>query len=69
MYILLRMVTFFTMEVLLKTNNMKISEVIKKLQEIQKEHGDLEVKAYDAIYFPVDEDTFLVHNNELLIRG
>ena len=48
---------------------MKISEVINKLQEIQKEYGDLEVKAYDAIYFPVDEDTFLVHNNELLIRG
>ena len=52
-----------------KTSNMKISEVIKKLQDIQEEHGDLEVKAYDAIYFPVDEDTFLVHNNELLIRG
>ena len=46
-----------------------ISEVINKLQEIQEEHGDLEVKAYDAIYFPIDEDTFLVHNNELLIRG
>ena len=57
------------MEVLLKTNNMKISQVIKKLQEIQKEHGDLEMKAYDAIYFPIDEDTFLVHNNERLIRG
>lgn len=56
-------------EVLLKTNNMKISQVIKKLQEIQKEHGDLEVKAYDAIYFPIDEYTFLVHNNVLLIRG
>ncbi len=48
---------------------MKISEVIQKLQEIQKEHGDLKVKAYDAIYFPVNADTFLVHNNELLIRG
>ena len=48
---------------------MKISEVIKKLQEIQKEYGDLEVKTYDAIYAPVDEDTFLVHYNELLIRG
>ena len=48
---------------------MKISEVISEHQEIQKEHGDLEVKAYDAIYFPVDEDTFLVYNNELLIRG
>ena len=33
---------FFTMGVLLKTNNMKISEVIKKLKEIQKEHGDIE---------------------------
>ena len=48
---------------------MKISEVIDKLQEVQKEHGDIEVKAYDAIYSPIDEDTFLVHNNELLIRG
>ena len=49
---------------------MVISEVIKKLQEIQDEHGDLEVKAYDdGIYFPVDEYTFFVHKNELLIRG
>ena len=48
---------------------MKISEVIQKLQEIKKEHGDMEVKTYDSIYFPIDEDTFLVHNNELLIRG
>ena len=48
---------------------MKISEVINKLQEIKDEHGDLEVKAYDTIYYPIDEGTFLVHNNELLIRG
>ena len=48
---------------------MKISEAINKLKEIKDKHGDLEVKAYDAIYFPIDEDTFLVHNNELLIRG
>lgn len=48
---------------------MKISEVIEKLQEIQKEHGDLNVKAYDDGYFPVDEYTFFVHKNELLIRG
>ena len=48
---------------------MTISELIKKLQEIQKEHGDLKAKAYDAIYYPFDEHTFLVHNNELLIRG
>ena len=27
--------------------NMKISEVIKKLQEIQKEHGDVEVLAIE----------------------
>lgn len=31
------------MEVLLKTNNMKISEVIQELQEIQYRHGDVEV--------------------------
>ena len=42
MYILLKKLIFFTMDVLLKTNNMKISEVIKKLKEIQKEHGDIE---------------------------
>lgn len=30
------------MGALLKTNNMKISEVIKKLQQVQKEHGDIE---------------------------
>ena len=29
---------------------MKISEVINKLQEIQKEHGDLEVFVYDSYY-------------------
>lgn len=40
---------------------MKISEVIERLQEIKDEHGDLEVKAYDAIYYPIDEDTFLLH--------
>ena len=38
---------FFTMGVLLKTNNMKISEVINKLQEIQKGHGDIEVLALE----------------------
>ena len=41
---------FFTMGVLLKTNNMKISELIKKLQEIQKEHGDIEVLALENTY-------------------
>ena len=29
---------------------MKISEVIKKLQEIQKEHGDIEVLAMEDTY-------------------
>ena len=29
---------------------MKISEVIKKLQEIQKEHGDIEVLALEDAY-------------------
>ena len=31
---------FFTMGVLLKTNNMKISEVIEELQEIQDRVGE-----------------------------
>ena len=29
---------------------MKISELIKKLQEIQKEHGDIEVLALENTY-------------------
>lgn len=29
---------------------MKISELIKKLQEIQKEHGDIEVLAIEDTY-------------------
>ena len=49
---------------------MKISEVIKKLQEIQKEHGDLEVESYDDYeYIPTDEYSFLVNGNKLYIRG
>ena len=40
MYILLQMVLFSTMGVLLKTNNMKISEVIEELQEIQDRVGE-----------------------------
>ena len=39
-----------------KTINMKISEVIKKLQEIQEEHGDLDVITYyDPWYNGYDE--------------
>ena len=30
--------------------NMKISEVINKLQEIQKEHGDIEILALENTY-------------------
>ena len=41
---------FFTMGVLLKTNNMKISELIEKLIEIQKGHGDIEVLALENTY-------------------
>lgn len=37
---------FFTMGVLLKTNNMKISELINKLQEIQNKYGDVEIMYY-----------------------
>lgn len=49
------------MEVLLKTNNMKISELIKKLQEIQNEHGDVEVLYYTetgchGCYTPIRND-------------
>ena len=38
------------MGVLLKTNNMKISELIEKLIEIQKGHGDIEVLALENTY-------------------
>ena len=49
---------------------MKISEVIKKLQEIQEEYGDLEVESYDDYeYVPTDEYSFLVNDNKLYIRG
>ena len=40
---------------------MKISELIKKLQEIQKEHGDIEVLALENTwgegeFVPLEED-------------
>ena len=38
------------MEALLKMNNMKISELIEKLIEIQKGHGDIEVLALENTY-------------------
>ena len=49
---------------------MKISELIKKLQEIQNEHGDVEVMVYDAVYFDATEDSFYVgKDNKLYIGG
>ena len=48
---------------------MKISEVINKLQEIQKEHGDIEVMVYDSVYFDADIYSFFVHEGKLYIRG
>ena len=35
---------------LIKTSNMKISELIKELQEIQNGHGDIEVLAIEDTY-------------------
>ena len=60
MYILLQMVLFSTMGVLLKTNNMKISEVIEELQEIQDRVGErpVLVNGYDismVYYDNIDE--------------
>ena len=46
------------MEALLKTSNMKISELIKKLQEIQKEHGDIEL----MLYFYGEERAFTYYD-------
>ena len=60
---------FFTMGVLLKTNNMKISEVIKKLQEIQAEKGDLLVRIelgdFDVSFESMD---LKVYGNSLYIE-
>ena len=60
---------FFTMGVLLKTNNMKISELIKKLQEIQKEDGDIEsYYLYRDDYCNTDYMRFFVINQRLFIE-
>ena len=49
---------------------MKISEVIKKLQEIQEEHGDIEVMVYDNdTFYDADEYSFYVREGKLYIRG
>ena len=60
---------FFTMGVLLKTNNMKISEVINKLQEVQAEKGDLLVRIelgdFDVSFGSMD---LKVYGNSLYIE-
>ena len=49
---------------------MTVAEVIKKLQEIQKEHGDIEVMIYDDYdFYEADEYSFYVHEGKLYIRG
>ena len=49
---------------------MKISEVIKKLQEVQKDWGDVEVMVYDYDAFhEADEYSFYVREGKLYIRG
>ena len=49
---------------------MKISEVIKKLQEVQKDWGDVGVMVYDYDAFhEADEYSFYVREGKLYIRG
>lgn len=56
------------MGVLLKTNNMKISEVIKRLQEIQEKHGDLLVRVEtECCDVPLEKRKFIVYGNSLYI--
>ena len=45
---------------------MKISEVIKKLQEIQKEHGDLEVLSG---YCDIDEENIFLCGDNVVEIG
>lgn len=42
---------------------MIISELIKKLQEIQTEYGDIEV---NIDYFDVDDDSFIITEDNVL---
>ena len=50
--------------------DMKISELIKKLQKVQEEHGDVEVLVYDSVYFDATKESFYVDkDNKLYIRG
>ena len=45
-----------------KISDMKISELIKKLQELKKEHGDIEVMAYTDADCHGYYDTFIEDN-------
>lgn len=48
---------------------MKISELIQKLQEIQKEHGDLQVKVIiDGFDVSLRDMTFTANGNTLFIE-
>ena len=60
---------FFTMGVLLKTNNMKISQVIEKLQGFQTIKGDLQVRIIiDENDVSIDAMAFVTDNRTLYIR-
>ncbi len=50
-------------------SNMKISEVVKKLQEVQEEHGDVEsYYLYRDDYCNTDYMRFFVINQRLFIE-
>ena len=66
MYILLQMVLFSTMGVLLKTNNMVITELINILQEIQKEKGDLPVLVNHWYIKRIDYDDEILNIDNVL---
>ena len=57
----------------LKRNSMKISELIKKLQKIQNEHGDIKVY-YNGIFYRGDfndrlfKEGFVFTNGKLIIN-
>lgn len=50
---------------------MKISEVIKKLQEIQEERGDLEVQAVGdySFYYGLTDESFIPCGSQIFIKG
>lgn len=54
-----------------KIIDMKISEVIKKLQEIKDEHGDLEVQAVgdNGFYYGLADESFVLCGSRIFIKG